>query len=239
MNYMNSDKRAIILAGGKGKRLRPYTLVLPKPLMPIGEFPILEVVIKQLSKSGFNHITLAVNHQASIIKAFFGNGEKWSINIDYYHEESPLGTIGPLNGIKDLPENFLIMNGDVLTNLDFELFYKNHIKRDSIFSISSSKRIQKIDYGVLNLNKDNELNGFQEKPEIDYEVSMGIYMANKKILKYIPDGFFGFDDLMKLFLKINEKVYVDNFKGYWLDIGRPSDYQKAIEDFDQISNDLF
>ena len=91
----------------------------------------------------------------------------------------------------------------------------------------------------MKTNKDNELNGFQEKPEIDYEVSMGIYMANKKILKYIPDGFFGFDDLMKLFLKINEKVYVDNFKGYWLDIGRPSDYQKAIEDFDQISNDLF
>ena len=235
---MINNKRAIILAGGKGTRLRPYTLVLPKPLMPIGEFPILEVVIKQLSKNGFNHITLAVNHQASIIKAFFGNGEKWSIKIDYYHEESPLGTMGPLKGIKDLPENFLIMNGDVLTNLDFDGFYNKHVERKSIFSISSSKRVQKIDYGVLDLDKLNYLIGFNEKPEINYEVSMGVYIANKEILGYIPEKFFGFDDLMKLFLKINKKVYVENFSGYWLDIGRPSDYEKAIEDFDIISKDL-
>ena len=236
---MNNNKRAIIMAGGKGKRLRPYTLVLPKPLMPVGEFPILEIVIKQLSNYGFKHITLAVNHQASIIKAFFGNGEKWSIKIDYFNEENPLGTMGSIKGIKDLPENFLIMNGDVLTNLNFNIFYNNHIRNKSIFTISASKRIQKIDYGVLNINDKNVLNGFQEKPEINYLVSMGIYMANREIVNYIPYDFFGFDNLMHLFLEEKKNVIVDAFDGYWLDIGRPSDYEKAIEDLDFVIKNLY
>ena len=117
------SKRAIILAGGKGTRLRPYTVVLPKPLMPIGEHPILEVVIRQLISYGFDHITLAVNHQAELIKAFFGDGSKWNIKIDYSLEDQPLGTMGPLKLIKDLPENFLVMNGDILTELKFSEFY--------------------------------------------------------------------------------------------------------------------
>ena len=119
-------KRAIILAGGKGSRLRPYTLVLPKPLMPIGEYPILEVVVRQLVNNGFSHISMAVNHQASLIKAFFGDGSKWSIKIDYYEEDQPLGTMGPIKHIKDLPDNFLIMNGDILTDLNYSEFYKEH-----------------------------------------------------------------------------------------------------------------
>ena len=112
-------KRAIILAGGKGTRLRPYTVVLPKPLMPIGEFPILEVIIRQLVFHGFTHITLSVNHQYEIIKAFFGDGSKWNVNIDYSLENEPLGTMGPLKLINELPDNFLVMNGDILTDLDY------------------------------------------------------------------------------------------------------------------------
>ena len=120
------SKRAVILAGGKGARLRPYTVVLPKPLMPIGEFPILEVIIRQLARHGFSHITMAVNHQAEIIKAFFMNGEKWGVKIDYSLEDKPLGTMGPLKLIKDLPDNFLVMNGDILTDLDYADFHERY-----------------------------------------------------------------------------------------------------------------
>ena len=121
------SKRAVILAGGMGTRLRPYTVVLPKPLMPIGDFPILEVVIRQLVNNGFDHITLAVNHQAALIRAFFGDGSNWNVLIDYSQENEPLGTIGPLRLITDLPENFLVMNGDILTDLDFSNFYDEHV----------------------------------------------------------------------------------------------------------------
>ena len=131
------EKRAVILAGGKGTRLRPYTVVLPKPLMPIGDYPILEVIIRQLKEYGFTRITIAVNHQAEIIKAFFGNGSKWNINIDYSLEEKALSTMAPLKLINDLPDNFLVMNGDILTDLDFGQFYENHSKNNNIFTISS------------------------------------------------------------------------------------------------------
>lgn len=233
-----SSKRAIILAGGKGKRLRPYTVVLPKPLMPIGEYPILEVVVRQLIKNGFDHISMAVNHQASLIKTFFGNGEKWSVNIDYFQEEDPLGTMGPLSNISDLPEDFLVMNGDILTDLNFDLFYKEHIKNNSIFTICSSERKQKIDYGVLESDSNGYLTKFNEKPDLNYLVSMGIYMVNKKVTDFIPKTFYGFDSLMLDLLKRKETVSIKNFSGYWLDIGRPDDYEKAIEDFDLLKDNF-
>ena len=153
---MNKNKRAIILAGGKGSRLRPYTVVLPKPLMPIGEYPILELVVRQLIKNNFDHITMCVNHQAELIKTFFGKGERWGIEIDYSHELEPKGTMGPLKNIDDLPDDFLVMNGDILTNLNFEEFYFNHVNSNQIFSISSYKRKQKIDYGVLNCDSETD-----------------------------------------------------------------------------------
>ena len=131
-----SNKRAIILAGGRGTRLKPYTTVLPKPLMPIGDYPILEVIVRQLTQSGFKRITMAVNHQAELIKAYFGNGTKWDIDIDYSIEDIPMGTMGPLKLIRDLPDNFLVMNGDILTDLDFNKFYEEHILDNSLFSIS-------------------------------------------------------------------------------------------------------
>lgn len=235
---MSSTKRAIILAGGKGTRLRPYTVVLPKPLMPIGEFPILEVVVRQLKKNGFAHITMAVNHQAEIIRAYFGNGQKWGVKIDYSQENEPLGTMGPLNLISDLPDNFLIMNGDILTDLDFGKFYDDHVSGGCTFTISSHERVQRIDYGVLETNDSGLLTGFIEKPSKTYLVSMGIYMANRRVVTNIPRSFYGFDSLMLDLIAKSEKVWVRPHDGYWLDIGRPDDYMQAIEEFDELRKSL-
>lgn len=229
------EKRAIILAGGKGTRLRPYTVVLPKPLMPIGDYPILEVIIRQLKQYNFTHITMAVNHQAEIIKAFFGDGSKWGIKIDYSLEKKSLSTMAPLKLINDLPEDFLVMNGDILTDLDFGEFYKNHIKNKNIFTISSYQREVKSEFGVLAVDNLNTLTGFREKPISIYDVSMGIYMVSKKAVEYIPeDTFYGFDHLMLDLMKNNEKPKVQKFDGYWLDIGRPDDYAQAIDEFDSM-----
>jgi len=231
------SRRAVILAGGKGTRLRPYTVVLPKPLMPIGEYPILEVIIRQLIAAGFDHITLAVNHQAEIIKAFFQNGERWGIRIDYSLEDQPLGTMGPLKLIHGLPENFLVMNGDVLTDLDFAAFHDQHVEQRNVFTISSKRRRHRIDYGVLDTNEHGILTGFREKPEVEYEVSMGVYMVSAKAMSFIPaDRPYGFDNLMLDLLAAGEPAYVRSFDGYWLDIGRPDDYMKAIDEFETMKS---
>lgn len=233
---MDKGKRAIILAGGKGTRLKPYTISLPKPLVPIGEMPILEIIICQLKNFGFDHITITINHYAEIIQAFFGDGKKWDIKIDYSLEEKPLSTMGPLSLIKDLPDNFLVMNGDILTDLDFSRFYTEHIKRESNFTIGAYKRLDKIEYGVLHNNEKSELIKFEEKPVNEYLVSMGIYMMNKNNLKYIPTNiFFGFDHLMNALIEKNMLPYIFEFDGYWLDIGRPDDYEKAISDNENIN----
>jgi NDP-sugar pyrophosphorylase family protein len=230
-------KRAIILAGGKGTRLRPYTVVLPKPLMPIGDYPILEVIIRQLIWAGFSKITIAVNHQAEIIKAFFGNGSKWGVEIDYSLESKPLGTMGPLKAISDLPEHFLVLNGDILTDLDFSEFYYSHVTKNCLFSISAYVREQVIDYGVLETDSKHNLVTFCEKPKKHYLVSMGIYMASREILKFIPDdAAYGFDSLMIDLLKVNQQVNVREYEGYWLDIGRPDDYMLAIDQFDKLKS---
>jgi NDP-mannose synthase len=229
------SKRAVILAGGKGTRLRPYTVVLPKPLMPIGEFPILEVIVRQLARHGFGHITMAVNHQAEIIKAFFMDGAKWGIYIDYSLEDRPLGTMGPLKLIRDLPENFLVMNGDILTNLNYANFYDEHINRNESFTISSYLREQLVDYGVLD-TEDGRLVGLREKPRMHYDVSMGVYMMSRWILDYVPHGrAYGFDHLMHDLVSASKRVAVRKFDGYWLDIGRPDDYATAIDIFEKNS----
>lgn len=228
-------KRAVILAGGKGTRLRPYTIVLPKPLMPIGEYPILEVVVRQLALHGFGHITIAVNHQAELIKAFFGNGSKWRVLIDYSLEDQPLGTMGALRLIGDLPAHFLVMNGDILTDFDYSAFYTDHTTNNRLFTISSHHREQPIDYGVLETTQDGKLRGFHEKPTNSYEVSMGVYMVSRDVLSYLPDGeAYGFDHLMLKLLKAGQTVNVRSFDGYWLDIGRADDYLKAIEEFERL-----
>jgi NDP-sugar pyrophosphorylase family protein len=227
------SKRAIILAGGKGSRLKPYTIVLPKPLIPVGDYPILEIIIKQLVHYGFNHITMAVNHQAELIAAFFGDGSKWNVKIDYSMEDKPLGTVAPLKLIDNLPEDFLVMNGDVLTDLNFHEFHNHHIKNNSPFTISGYERQVTDEFGVLELNKDKQLVNFREKPTHNYCVSMGIYMVNKKSLEYIPENtYFGFDHLMYKMIEMKNHPLVKKFGGKWLDIGRPDDFEQAIEEFE-------
>jgi NDP-sugar pyrophosphorylase family protein len=233
------SKRAIVLAGGVGTRLRPYTVVLPKPLMPIGDYPILEVIVRQLVQQGFTRITLAVNHQAEILKAFFGDGTKWDVQIDYSLETKPMSTIAPLTLIADLPENFLLMNGDLLTDLDLTGFLDRHIKEGRLFTIAASRRLQLIDYGVLQIDSSQRLTGFSEKPQMEYLVSMGVYAVNRSVLEFIPpDRKYGVDDLMNNLLQRGEPIRVDPYGGYWLDIGRPDDYMRAIDEFEQRKRDL-
>ncbi len=226
-------KRAILLAGGKGTRLKPYTLTMPKPLVPVGDYPIIEIIIRQLAKNGFTHITLTVNHMADMIKEFCGDGSKWGILIDYSLETKPLSTMGPLRLIQDLPENFLVMNGDVLTNIDYGQFFDKHVQEGNVFTVSAYERDHKVDYGVLETNETNQLVAFKEKPILHYKVSMGVYMLNKACLDVIPDDtFYGFDHLMLDLIKNNNPATVKVFDGYWLDIGRPDDYEQAINDYE-------
>lgn len=228
-------KRAVILAGGKGTRLKPYTIAMPKPLVPIGTTPILEIIIKQLINNGFSHITLSVNHMADFIKAFFGDGSKWNIKIDYSFEEKPLSTMGPLHLIPDLPDNFLVMNGDVLTDIRFGEFLDKHIAQNNIFTISSYQRIIKNDYGVLDINNENQLVAFREKPETTFDVSMGVYAVSKKVLQTIPKNtFYGFDTLMLDLIEKKEYPKTIVHKGYWLDIGRPEDYERAVNEYENL-----
>lgn len=229
------DKVAVILAGGKGTRLRPYTIAMPKPLVPVGDKPILEIIIIELIRMGFKRIIITVNHQADIIMAYFGDGKKFGedIKIEYSLEDKPLGTMGPLKLIHDLPDSFLVMNGDVLTDINFSEFLEEHKKSKNAFTIASYRRSQKIDYGVLEV-KDNQLVGFKEKPETQYFVSMGIYALSNKVLQYIPDNeYFGFDSLMLKLMNEKVNVGVHEHSGYWMDIGRPDDYQQAVEDVEK------
>ena len=232
--------RAVILAGGRGTRLMPYTTVFPKPLVPLGgKYSILEIVVMQLSRAGFTHITMAVNHLSHLIMAFFGTGERWNLKIDYSFEEVPLSTIGPLTLIKDLPENFLVMNGDILCNLDFRSFFLNHCQSDTDVSVSAYPREVKIDFGVLACDENQQLVGFHEKPVYHFDVSMGIYALNRRVIEKLPVGKpYGFDNLMLDGIKNKNPISIKKFDGYWLDIGRPDDYINANENFDEISRKL-
>jgi len=228
--FVMDDKTAIILAGGKGTRLYPYTVAIPKPLVPVGEKPILEIMIIRLAKQGFKRLIITVNHQADIIMAYFGDGSKWGVSIEYSLEDKPLGTMGPIGLVKNLPEAFLVMNGDVMTDLDFTALLEDHIKSGELFTISCHKRTQKTDYGVLHVS-DGILTGFEEKPVNDYLVSMGVYAVSRQVVDHIPnDIYYGFDDLMMALLSDDIPVRVVEHQGYWMDIGRPDDYAKATDD---------
>ena len=225
------EKRAVVLAGGQGTRLRPYTITFPKPLMPIGETPILEIVIRQLVSHGFRRITLAVSHQAALIQTFCGDGSRWGARVDYSLEPRPLGTMGPLRLIEDLPENVLVMNGDVLTDLDYGDFFDWHCREGAGLSIGAIEREQYVDFGVLSSNSHDEVVGFQEKPTLRYLVSMGIYGLNRSVLDWLPQGEpFGFDQLVLRLLEAKQRIMVRRHPGYWLDIGRPEDFERATED---------
>ena len=228
--------RAVILAGGKGTRLRPFTTTIPKPIVPVGDMAILEIIVRQLSVAGCDRITVTVGHLAELIMAFFGDGGKWGVRIDYSIEDKPLSTIAPLKLISDLPEQFLVMNGDVLTDLSFADLYRTHVESGAIGTVATYERDVKIDFGVLGYQGDeHRIVAFTEKPVEHFSVSMGVYAFSRRILDLVPPGRpFGFDHLMGALIEANHDVRAYPFTGYWLDIGRPDDYDRANAEFEQL-----
>jgi NDP-sugar pyrophosphorylase family protein len=231
--------RAIIIAGGKGRRLKPYTTAIPKPLVPIGnKFTILEIILIQLSNQGFKHITLAVNHMGKLMESFFGNGKKFNIKIDYSYEKNELGTIAPLKNIRNLPKNFLVMNSDILTNINFSSLLNYHSKNNNLTTITTTKINTKSEFGVVNLNN-NKIINFQEKPLIRQSVCIGVNCFNKKIINFIPKNKkFSFDDLIIYLIKKKKMINSYDFNGFWLDMGRPDDYDRINSEFPKISKKL-
>ncbi|MFL6055108.1 MAG: NDP-sugar synthase [Actinoallomurus sp.] len=227
---------AVILAGGKGVRLLPYTTTLPKPLVPIGNrYAILEIVLHQLARRGFRTATLAIGHLGHLIRAFVGDGQRWGLRVDYTTEESPLGTIGPLLTMRDrLPDDFLVMNGDILTDLDYVRLLGEHTSAGAALTIATYPRLVNIDFGVLK-TEDGHITEFMEKPTLDYRVSMGVYAVSRDVLaRYQPGLPLGFDELILDQLADGRPPREYRFDGYWLDIGRPDDYDKANAEFDGL-----
>ncbi len=231
MSNTEGKIRAVLLAGGKGTRLRPLTAVFPKPLVPLGHKPIIEVLLAKLHNSGLKDITISTGYLAELVMALCGNGEKFNVNIDYIKEEEPLGTAGPIGLIEDLPETFVVMNGDLLTTLDFRKIISHHQEQDADITIGVHRREVKIDFGVVD-TEDGLFKGFREKPTFNYDVSMGFNILSNRVLKYVKKN--QYLDMPDLILKVHEnggKVSCYNEDCYWLDIGRMDDYAQAQVDF--------
>lgn len=229
---------AIILAGGKGTRLKPYTTVLPKPLMPIGDMPILEIVVRQLKYYGCKRIVLAVGYLKELLIAFFNGTNRFNMDINFSFEEKPLGTAGPIKLIDEklIGDNFIVMNGDVLTDLNFSDFFEFHKDNGALCTIASYNKHVNINLGVIELANGN-LTDYIEKPTFNFTVSMGIYAFKKEILNFIPKNeYLDFPDLIKKLLKENKKVLNYPFNNFWLDIGTPSDFEIATETFEHNKN---
>lgn len=228
--------RAVILAGGKGSRLRPFTTTVPKPLVPIGDLPILEILIRQLKHQGFHRITLSVGHLAALIRAFCGNGEQWRVSLDYVYEEHPLGTIGCLGLIEDLErdDRVLVVNGDTLTDLDMAEVYTAHDGADAI-TICANRRSVEVDFGVLDIDDRGYLAAYTEKPTLSYRVSMGINIVSSwAVAKHVPTGErLDLPDLVRRMLETGDRVRVRETAAYWLDLGRMSDLEAGMVAFQE------
>lgn len=231
--------KAVILAGGKGTRLAPYTRIFPKPMLPIGDKAIVEIMIYQMRRAGISDIVLAVGHLAGLMRAFFQDGSQFGVNICYSYEDQPLGTAGPLAAIPDLDSTFMVTNGDVLTTLDMGELIAFHKQNNGVATIATHHRQVRIDLGVIHTNGDHTIIGYQEKPTIDYSVSMGIYLFEPEVLAFIPKGeYLDFPDLVKLLIAAGKKVVAYPFDGYWQDLGRPDDYEQANLDFETMRTEF-
>ncbi|MCK4830653.1 NTP transferase domain-containing protein [bacterium] len=226
--------KAIILAGGRGTRLAPYTTVFPKPMLPMGDKPILEIIIRQLAYFGFKDIVLSVGYLAELIQAYFQNDHRVpkDVRLTYIREGEPLGTAGSLSLIPNLTETFLVMNGDILTTLDYTKLIEFHKRNKALVTIAMHKRQVKIDFGIISTNGKSEIIDYDEKPTLNYSVSMGVYVFEPEALAYVtPAKKLDFPDLIKVLLAKEEKVQGYSTDDYWLDIGRHDDYTEAVKSF--------
>lgn len=231
--------KAVVLAGGKGTRLAPYTKILPKPLMPIGDMPILEIILRQMKMAGIDEVVLTVGHLSELMRAFFQDGHQLGLQISYSYEEKPLGTAGPIAFIDGLDEPFLVTNGDVLTTLRFDNLLRFHKEQQAAATIAAHHREVKIDLGVIQWDGEPVISGYIEKPTYDYCVSMGVYVFDPRVIKYIPRGeYLDFPDLVRKLINEGEKVVGYPFNGYWQDLGRPDDYEHAMLDFEKMRSEF-
>lgn len=229
--------KALILAGGHGSRLRPWTFSVPKPLIPIGERPIMEIIIKRLKKFGFHDFVVSVGYRGELIEAFFQNGEKLGVRIDYIRELNPLGTAGPLSLISDsmnidTDSSILLMNGDILTRIDFAQLIKFHKKNNFDITVVVKKFSMKFPYGILKI-KNNTVRSVTEKPVYDYDISTGIYMIQANVLEFIPRGeFFTMPQLMELLIRKKMKVGAYLSEKQWLAVEEQADLERINADLD-------
>jgi NDP-mannose synthase len=228
----------VVLAGGTGTRLRPYTTVLPKPLMPVGDMPVLEILLRRLEASGLVRVNLAVGYLAELIEAYFGDGSRFGIELVYWREEEPLGTAGPIAGMGLAGDRVLVMNGDLFTTLDFVSLIDEHRASGAAATIAVLSREVPIDFGVVHLDGDT-VASFEEKPVLSYNVSMGVYVFERRVVELIPSGGrYDFPDLLGRVLEHGWPVHAYRSGDFWLDIGRPEDYELAIERFAELRDDL-
>lgn len=231
MGEGTSALRAVVLAGGKGTRLWPYTSVLPKPLLPVGNRPILEIVLRQLKKAGVTRATLAVGHMADMFPQVLNNATIKGLKIDYARETRPQGTAAPLRNIKGLTKTFLVMNGDILTDLDYKALIRYHKSKGAVATVATFRRTIDVDFGVVEAGRDGFISDYIEKPRLSYKVSMGIYIFEPRVLNYIPRrGRYDFPELVCKLLHHDEPVAAYSFRGRWLDIGRPDDFMAAQQE---------
>jgi NDP-sugar pyrophosphorylase family protein len=240
--------KAVILAGGKGARLAPYTKILPKPLMPIGDLPILEILLRQMKRAGVDEAILTVGHMAHLLESFFQDGQQLGLRIRYSLEENPLGTAGPLSLVKGLDDSFLVANGDILTNLHIADLVESHRRSGAIATIATHQRQVKIDLGVIQIHgasngssplSENQIVDYIEKPVYPLLVSMGIYVFEPRVLEYIPyNQYLDFPDLVLHLIQAGERVISYPFTGYWQDLGRPDDYEQAVQDFESLRPEI-
>jgi NDP-sugar pyrophosphorylase family protein len=223
---------AVILAGGKGTRLKPFTMTIPKPLLPLGDIPIIEVVIRQLANAGISDIRLTLGHMMHLFTGFLDHSPDWGVDIQYCVEQTPLGTAGPLRLIAGDCDTFLVMNGDLLTTIDYRDLLETHHRRKAWATIAVQQRKVQIDYGVLTIDGAGQLQDYREKPSIEYNVSMGINVLSKECLEFIPPGQkFDMPELMLALRNAGKPVVCYQTNCYWQDIGRFDDYRQASEDF--------
>ena len=229
--------RAVILAGGRGTRLVPYTTVFPKPLVPVGEYPIIEIILRQLQAQGVKRVTLAVGYLSQLIRAYLDQrgGPLSTLEIDYAVEQAPTGTAGAVASIQGLADEevFLVMNGDVLTTIDLADMIRHHRATASHLTIATAARSVDVDLGVLEIDGQDRVVGYREKPKLAYDVSMGIYLYSPFALRHVqPGAYLDFPDLILKMIAAGENVVSYRTSCLWLDIGRHDDYARAIEIFE-------